>query len=271
MIRLPSSASLAALLAAAVLAGCGGGGGLQGDRTVEPVVESSGIAGDVGDPRNRAKVHTELAALYYGRGNMAVAREELRIAAAADPNYSLTYSIFGLVYMELREHKLAQENFERGLRLSPTDPDINHNYGWFLCQTGREAESIKYFMQAVRNPLYPAPWRSYSAAGICTMRKNNLKEAEGFFLLALKQEPDDPPSLLQLGQIRYRQGGLEEARRLVARYNRVVEPTAESLWLALRVEHKLGERVAEVNLANQLRRRFADSREYQQLQRGEYD
>ena len=255
-----------AAVATVVLAGCA-----ATQTPVEPVLESPGIAGDVSDPRNRAKVHTELAALYYGRGNMAVALEELRIASAADPNYPLTYSMFGLVYMELREHQLARTNFERGLQLSPTDPDINHNYGWFLCQTGRENESIKYFMQAVRNPLYPAPWRSYSAAGICALRKNNLKEAEDFFQRALQLDSNDSASLLQLGQIRYRQGSLEEARRLVARYNKIVEPTPESLWLALRVERKLGERVAEASYGNQLRRRFSASREYQQLQRGEYD
>jgi type IV pilus assembly protein PilF len=235
------------------------------------VAESVTTTGEPSDPHNRAKVHAELAALYYGRGNMAIALEELRTAVAADANYPLTYSLFGLVYMELREPRLAQENFERGLRLSPTDPDINHNYGWFLCQSGREEESIKYFMKAVSNPLYPTPWRSYSAAGVCSLRKNNLKEAEDFFQRALRMDPNDPGSLLQLGQIRYRQGSLEEARRLVIRYNRLVEPTAESLWLALRVERKLGERGAESSYANQLRRRFAASREYQQLQRGEYD
>ena len=78
-------------------------------------------------------------------------------------------------------------------------------------------------------------------------------------------------SLLLLGQIRYKQGNLEDARKLVSRYNKLVEPTAESLWLALRVERKLGERVAEAGYANQLRRRFNGSREYQLLQRGEYD
>jgi len=236
-----------------------------------PIAEPVSMTGEATDGRNRARVRAELASLYYQRGSMAVALEELRLAAAADPSYALTYSLFGLVYMELRENQLAQSNFERALRLSPTDPDINHNYGWFLCQTGRENESINYFMQAVKNPLYLTPWRSYSAAGVCSMRKNDLKQAEDFFQRALRQEPDDAGSLLQLGQIRYRQGGLEEARKLVARYNRITEPTAESLWLALRVERKLGERAAESSYANQLRRRFAASREYQQLQRGEYD
>lgn len=259
-----------AMLAAVAwaLAGCDS---LPSKDSGGPVTESVSTTGEAAAPRNRAKVHAELAALYYGRGSMAIALEELRIAAASDPNYPLTYSLFGLVYMELREPKLAQENFERALRLSPSDPDINHNFGWFLCQSGREAESIKYFMQAVSNPLYPSPWRSYSAAGVCSLRKNNLKEAEDFFQRALKQEPDEPGSLLQLAQIRYRQGNLEEARRLVMRHNRIVPPSAESLWLAVRIERKLGERNAEANYATQLRRRFATSREFQQLQRGEYD
>jgi len=252
-----------------LLAGCNTSP--QRDNSSGPTAESVSITGESTDARNRARVRAELAALYYGRGSMAIALEELRLAAAADPNYPLTYSLFGLVYMELRENQLAQANFERALRLSPTDPDINHNYGWFLCQTGREHESTKYFMQAVSNPLYPTPWRSYAAAGVCSLRKNNMKEAEDFFQRALKLEPDHPSSLLQLGQIRYRQGSLDEARKLVGRYNRIVEPNAESLWLALRVERKLGERNAEANFANQLRRRFAASREYQQLQRGEYD
>lgn len=255
-----------AVLIASMAAGCA-----TPTAPTEPTGETGTIVGEVGDPRNRAKVHTELAALYYGRGNMAVALEELRIASAADPNYALAYSMFGLVYMELREHQLAQTNFERALRLSPNDPDINHNFGLFLCGTGRENEAVKYFLQAIRNPLYPAPWRSYAAAGVCSLRKNNVKEAEEFFLRALKQEPDEPASLLQLGQIRYRQGSLEEARKLVSRFNKIIDPTSESLWLALRVERKLGERVAESSFANQLRRRYPNSREYQQLQRGEYD
>jgi type IV pilus assembly protein PilF len=255
----------------AVLAGCSSAANMIKGTPDEPVIESAEVKGETGDPRNRARIHTELASLYFQRGNMPVALEELRIATSADANYAPAYSLFGLVYMELRENTLAQTNFERALRMSPTDPDINHNFGLFLCQTGREAESLKYFQQAVRNPLYPTPWRSFAAAGQCSMRKDNIKDAEDFFQRALRLEPNDPVSLLQLGQIRYRQGNLDEARRLVSRFNKIVEPNAESLWLALRIERKAGERVQEQAFATQLRRRFNGSREYQLLQRGEYD
>ncbi|MDF3009734.1 MAG: type pilus biosis/stability protein PilW [Burkholderiales bacterium] len=250
-------------LALLLLAGCAGDPG--------PTRESGQIVGEVGEPRNRARLHTELAALYFGRGNMNVALEELRAAVRADSNYAPAHSMFGLVYMELKENRLAEDSFERALRLSPNEPDINHNYGWFLCHSKRESESIRYFLQAIRNPLYTTPWRSYSAAGLCSMRIDKPKDAEEFFQRALRQDPDEPTSLLQLGQIRYRQGSLDEARKLVSRYNRLLEPSAESLWLALRIERKLGQRVAERNFATDLRRRYPDSREAKALQRNEYD
>jgi type IV pilus assembly protein PilF len=254
---------LAALAAVLLVFGCA---------TTEKQPSSGTIVGEVSDPRNRARVHTELAGAYYERGNMGVALEELRQATDADPTFAQAYGLLGLVHMELKETREAQSSFERGLRLSPNDPDINHNFGWFLCnQSGREQESIKYFLQALRNPLHASPWRTYAVAGICSMRTNNVKDAEEFFQRALKLEPDEPSSLLALGQIRYRQGNMEDARKLVSRYNKLVSPSSESLWLALRIERKLGERVAEQSYATQLRRRFPGSPEFQSLQRGRYD
>jgi type IV pilus assembly protein PilF len=249
-----------------LLAACSGTAPPEG-----PSADTRTIIGEAGDPRNRARAHTDLATAYFERGNMGVALEELRIAVAADPGYAPAHSLLGLVYMDLRENELAAQSLERALRLAPNDADINHNYGVFLCQTKREPDSIRYFMHALKNPLYSAPWRSYSAAGVCTLRTSNPKEAEQYFERALRLEPDEPASLINLGQIRYRQGKLDEARRLVSRYNKLADPSAESLWLALRIERKSGERVAEQSYANQLRRRYPGSAEYQALQRGRFD
>jgi type IV pilus assembly protein PilF len=252
-------------LALALLAGCA---------TQAPEGPSTGtgaIVGDAGTPRNRARVHTELATLYYARGNMGVALEELRVAVAADASYATAHGVLGLVYMELRENDLARQSFERALGYAAEDPDINHNYGWFLCQTGKESEATPYFKRALANPLYATPARTYAAAGTCALRIGRLAEADDNLRRALGVDPSQPTALLQSALLRYRQARYDEARRLMASHAQVAEPTPESLWLALRIERKVGDRVAEANLAGQLRRRYPQSREYQLLQRGEFD
>jgi type IV pilus assembly protein PilF len=234
-------------------------------------VETGTQSGEVGDPRNRARIHTELASAYLERGNMGVALEESRTALSADPNYAPAYNVLGLVHMELRENAVAQQQFERGLHLAPNDPDLNNNYGWFLCQTGRESQSIAYFLAALKNPLYNTPARSYVNAGLCSMRANNERDAVDYFERALRSSPDNLQALLNLATIQYQRGQMETARTLVGRFNNLVEPTAESLWLALRIERKLGDKAAENSMAVQLRRRFPGSPEYENMQKGKFE
>jgi type IV pilus assembly protein PilF len=236
-----------------------------------PVPDTDTIVGQPSSPENRAKIHTSLAAAYYQIGNMAVALQDARTAIAADPTYAPAHSMLGLIYMALHEDQLAEESFKRALSYSPGDPDINQNYGWFLCQTGREAQSIPYFRRAVRDPLYRTPAKTYASAGVCEMRRGNLKEAGLDFQRALTLQPNQPEALLELGELRYKQGDYLEARKLVRRFNEVIGPTASSLWLALRVERKLGQSVAVSSYADQLERSFPSSPEYQKLRRGDYE
>jgi len=229
------------------------------------------IVGDVKDGRTRAKAHTDLAAAYYELGNVGVALEEVRIAIAADANYAPAYNVQGLVNMDLRENGVAEASFQRGLKLAPQDPDLNHNYGWFLCQTGREDQALGWFMNAVRNPLYPTPAKSFAAAGRC-LQKRDPAEAMKYFDRALRLDPNNLQAMLPYAELLYRRGQLQQARELVGRFNKLLpEPTAESLWLALRIERKRGDRLAETSFATQLRRRYSNSSEFQSLLRGDYD
>jgi type IV pilus assembly protein PilF len=260
---------LALLLACGFLTACAQSPATSA--TQANTVETGTMVGDASDPRNRARVHTELASAYYERGNMGVALEELRVAVEADPAYAPAFNVLGLVHMDLRENAVAQQHFERALRLSPNDPDINNNYGWFLCQSGREEQSIAYFLAALKNPLYNTPARSYVNAGLCAMKKNNERDAFDYFQRALRSEPDNLQALLNLASIQHKRGQLEPARAYIGRYNKLVEPSAESLWLALRIERKLGDKSAENALATQLRRRFSGSPEYQDMLKGKFE
>lgn len=229
------------------------------------------IIGEKSDARTRAKAHTDLAAGYYQLGNMGVALEELKTAIRVDSDYAQAYDVQGLVFMALRENSKAEDSFDRAMRLAPDDPGILHNYGWFLCQTGREKESISRFMKAIAQPLYQTPARSYAAAGQCSFKMKNDKDAAEFFNRALRLDPNNVVALAAFADMDYRLGRLQEARALIGRYNQLVPPSAASLWLALRIERRIGNRSAEASYAAQLRQRFQGSPEYQNLVQGKFE
>lgn len=223
------------------------------------------------DTRQRAKVHTELGALYMQRGNMGVALEEARKALSADATYAPAYNLMGLVYMQLREDRDAEKNFEQALALAPSDAETNNSFGWFLCQTGREQRSIQYFHAAIKSPLYATPAMPYTNAGICSMRLKDDKAAEDYFIKALRLDGNNDRALYFLADITYRQGRLGAARQYLADLHRVIEPNQESLWLAVRIEHKLGDREAEARFVAQLRRKFPGTPELQKQMQGQYE
>jgi type IV pilus assembly protein PilF len=173
--------------------------------------------------------------------------------------------------MDLKENSQAEASFQRALQIAPTDPDANHNYGWFLCQTGREAQGIKFFLAAVRNPLYSTPEKSFTQAGICAMRINDDRSALENLTRAVRLQPNYLSAVLPLAHLHFKNGDLGQAKQLITQFNRAVEPSAESLWLAVRVERRLGDRSAETGYAEQLKRRFPSSPEFQSLQKGVYE
>jgi type IV pilus assembly protein PilF len=223
------------------------------------------------DTQYRATVHAELAAGYFSRGQYGVALEELNEALRADPNYAFAYNMLGLVYMELREDQQAEQNFQYALKLKPADSETHNNYGWFLCQRNRGGESIKHFLEAVKNPLYATPEKAFVNAGLCSLKAGDQLGAEDFFLKAVRIQPQEPQALLNLAKLSFKNARYAEAKRFLDRYVQVASATAESLWLGVIVERKLGDRKAQGNLEMQLRKSFPGSDEVRRLVAGQFD
>ena len=70
----------------------------------------------------------------------------------------------------------------------------------------------------------------------------------------------------------YRRGEYERARFYVRRVNALPDVSnAQTLWLAARIENKLGNRQGASDFGAQLRNRFPDSREARAFARGDFD
>lgn len=251
---------------ATLLSGCAGT--LNDSSDLQPTVNTTG---NESDARTRARIHTELAAGYFELGNLGVALEEVRIAEQSDSSYPPIYNVAGLIYAALKDDRRAEENFNRALRLSPADPDINNNYGMYLCQRGREVEGIKRLLTAVQNPLYQNPERSLVNAGMCARRRGDNAAAQDFFLRAVSVRPNQPQALFQLADLSYAAANYAGAYAYLRQLAQAAQFNAEVLWLALRVERRMGNAVGEASYAQQLRKNFPNSKEAAALQAGRFE
>lgn len=234
---------------------------------------SGGVSNPAADSesRQRARAFTDLATAYFNRAQYKIALDELRKALTADKQFGPAYNIYGLIYMELAEDKLAEENFRKAIDLDHNDSEARNNFGWFLCARGKYDEGLEQFRSAIRNPLYDKPELAMANAGLCAERKGDLALAETNLTRSLKLQPDNPNTLLKMAGLVYRQNRLPEAQRLLTRHAELSAPTAESLWLSLNLERKLGDRAQEAAYGLQLRKRFPDSNETRLLLSGQYE
>lgn len=217
--------------------------------------------------RDLAKARTALAADYYQRKQYAVSLEELALAMQADPDYSPAYSMRALVHVALLEDRDAERDFRRSLDLDPKNSEAHDNYGWFLCERGRQAEGVKQHLMAAKDPLYPQQGAAYMRAGECAIRANQLGNAEVYLEKAQILQPDLAQVYFDLAGLSYITGDYLTAENRFNTFRKAVHDqlSAEHLLLGVRIEHKLGNRRAEATLANRLRTKFPDSREAKSL------
>lgn len=217
-----------------------------------------------------AKIHTELAAAYYEREQYAVALHEIAVALQAESGYAPAYSVRALIRMALREDEQADADFRLSVQLDSSNSETRNNYGWFLCQRGREKESLRQFQEALKNPLYATPEMAYANLGMCSMKAGLPQEAESNFQRALVIRPGMQEALYGLATLAYERGEYAGAKSYLQRFSRGPhELTAEQLWLAVRIERKMRDRNSEASFALQLRKRYPESPETQLLLQGQ--
>ena len=225
---------------------------------------------DQTDNQKRAAIRMQLAVGYYQQHQMDVALDEIKQALLADPDLSDAYGVRALIYMDMGEMRLAEDNFQRAIKLAPNNPDFKNNFAWLLCQSGRERESIAYFEEALKNRTYRSPEKALNNAGVCSLKLKDIVQAERYFSESFKYDPANPSTNANLAKIHYDRRDYERAHFYIDRVVKAAVLAADVLWLGIKIERKRGERAAEGGLVTQLHRRHASSSESAAYQRGAF-
>ena len=228
-------------------------------------------ASDETDMQKRAKIRLELAVGYLEQGQTNVALDEVKLAIAADPRSADAFSLRGLIYMRLNDFGLARDSFNRGIVLNPRDGNILHNLGWLACQESRYPEAMVNFDKALTAPNYAGPAKTYLAKGICLLRSGDARQAENNFLRSFELDASNPIATFNLANLLYKRNDLVRSQFYIRRLNNNDYVNAESLWLAAKIEKKMGNNTGVNQLAERLRKQFPTSREFGLFERGAFD
>lgn len=237
------------------VAGCASSPGAEAP-SQDRVTES-----DEPEGRKRARIRMELAVGYFEQGQTSVALDEVKQVIALDPSFPDAYNLRGLIYMRLNDLRQADESFRRAVALNPSDANVQHNYGWLLCQQGRYDDSQRAFDVAMANPLYAGRAKTLMAQGLCQAKAGRVAEAERSLARSYELDAGNPVTGYNLALLLYRRGDYTRTQFYIRRLNNSELANAETLWLGIRVERHLNDDVAMRQLGEQLRKRYPQSRE----------
>lgn len=214
------------------------------------------------DNEKASAINVQLGIGYLQQNNLELANQKLKKALKQDPDSASAHNAFGILQERLEQKDKAEYHYKRATKLDPENSAAANNYGAFLCRNGREAESEKYFLQALENPLYKTPEFAYANAAICLLRIDQRDKAKIYLQKALTAKSNFSTALIASARLEFEDNNFSEAKLYIDRFHRVAEPTANSLWLAIRTELQMDANRDVDELSQKLKTNFPDSEEY---------
>jgi type IV pilus assembly protein PilF len=227
--------------------------------------------------RQRAMRRLALASAYFEQNQSEASLQEARAALQIDPMFAQAFSLIGLIHQRANAPALAQQSFERALQLAGQAPasfadlaEVQHNYGWFLCQQDRFESAQAQLMQAVLQPGYRQVAKSWMALGVCQLRAGDKRLARLSFDTALVLEPANPVARYQLAVLDWQNGDAQRAQSTLSALNNSPQASPESLWLGIQLARALSQPVEQRRLAQQLNQFFPNSTQALALAQGKF-
>jgi type IV pilus assembly protein PilF len=214
-----------------------------------------------------SKINVQLGIGYMQQNNLELANEKLSKAIRQNPDSAPAHNAFAILQDRLRQTEKAEYHYKEATSLDPENSQAANNYGAFLCRHGRERESEKHFLQALKNPLYSTPEVAYTNAALCLLQLGEAKEtqrAKEYLNKAIAVNSDYGPALLVMANLLFEEGEYAAAKPYLDHYSLVARASARSLWLAIRNTLQLDSKGNVDELARRLGTDFSNSPEYKE-------
>lgn len=208
-----------------------------------------------------ADLNAQLGNGYLAQGNYELAKTKFEKALKFNPHLAAAHAGYGLLWARLGEPDKAEKHFKLALKREPHNSEVLNNYGTFLCSQKQFEKAEKQFMAALNDPLYKTPEFAYTNAGRCSLLNSDYDKAEAYFGKALQANPHFSDALLQMSIISKHRGNYRLAYAYMQKYEVDGTHTPESLWLAIQLASRLGNKDAAASYRLLLKNKFPDSKQ----------
>lgn len=201
---------------------------------------SSGSSSEPMAQHPAVKSNIKLAVGYLERGYLEVAQEKIDRALRIDPDSAQAHSVAAVVYERLGDMEAVDHHYQRAGKLAPNDPNIQNNYGVYLCRQQEYEAADRAFQVALRSQVYATPAAAYANAGVCAMKAGKLDVAEQYLRQVLQYEATNGDALFSLAKLMHGRGENLKARAFLQRYEGTQSTVSEEFaMLALSVAQSL--------------------------------
>ncbi len=256
----------AALTIAVAIGGCGDGSyvrtSLGKEHHVEPAVnrisekggKARGAAASV--QRDLGKMPGLLAA-----GDFTTVRQLAASILKRQPDSLAAHTYLAVALAHDGDAAGAGKHYQRAAELGPAHPGALANYGIWLCEQGRAAESLDWFDRALALPRQQDASLTLANAGMCAGMAGQHERAGRDLRRAIEVDPANPLALAALAEREFRAGNAFGARAFSERRLAAAPADAKALLLASQIEQKLGDSTAAARYVSRLKAEFPDAPE----------
>ena len=223
------------------------------------------------DKQEIARVRTSLAAQYIRKNELDAAQRQLEKAFAANSRYAPAYDMMGVLLQQegsrLNLDK-ADSYFKKAIELDADFTQARNNYGVYLSQMQRYAESAKQFEIAGSTLGYDGRIGALENLGRTYLQLNNKPAAGKAFLRALEGNRNSLIAHIELVDLLLEQQRVQQAQRLYDETLILVQGQGTNprlLLQGIKLAAAQNDKVTRQQLAQQLLSAFPLSAEAKQL------
>ena len=208
--------------------------------------------------------HLNLAKQYIGLDRRDLARLHLNKAqklhdAADVKGLSQLYNSYALLYQVEREVALTEIYFLKAIDSDPNDSVVRYNFSSFLFNQERFSDSLEQILLVSKDLNYQRRPQAFYIAGLAQNKLNDRAAAIQSFKRAIELSPQFNLAYLEVAKVYFEQQRYLLARDAIGYYVALSGDTAESLWMVVRIEFKMGNAQAMAISGDRLNTFFADS------------